>query len=57
MRNPDEEYDRLHDHAQAIGRERDWLKLEVERLTDELYDAHEALKRELVRNGIKEVMP
>lgn len=57
MRNPDEEYDRLHDHMHAIARERDWLKLEVERLTGELYDAHEALKREFVRNGIKEVMP
>ena len=47
MRNPDQEYDRLHDHAQALGRERDWLKSEVERLTDELELAHEALRREM----------
>ena len=32
MRNPSEEYDRLHDHCQALGRERDALKREVERL-------------------------
>ena len=29
MRNPDQEYDRLHDHCQALARERDWLQLEV----------------------------
>jgi len=52
MKNPDQEYDRLHDHMTAIARERDWLKSEVERLkpevdrlTDELYLAHEALRR------------
>ena len=39
----------------AIARERDWLQQEVQRLTDELYLAHEALKREFVRNGIKEI--
>ena len=55
MRNPDEDYNRLHDHMTAIARERDWLQLEVQRLTDELYLAHEALKREFVRYGIKEV--
>ena len=29
MRNPDQEYDRLHDHAQALGRERDRLQIEL----------------------------
>ena len=29
MRNPDQEYDRLHDHCQALARERDWLQIEV----------------------------
>ena len=55
MINPDEQYNRLHDHMTAIARERDWLQSEVQRLTDELYLAHEALKREFVRHGIKEV--
>ena len=55
MINRDEEYNRLHDHCQALGRERDGLQREVERLTDELYLAREALKREFVRHGIKEV--
>ena len=55
MINPDEQYNRLHDHMSAIARERDWLQLEVQRLTDELHLAHEALKREFVRHGIKEV--
>ena len=50
MRNPTEEYDRLHDHCQALGRERDWLKKEVERLTDELYLAHEAMRRAFPEN-------
>jgi hypothetical protein len=50
MRNPEEEYNRLHDHMSAIGRERDQLKLEVERLTDELYLAHEALRRAFPEN-------
>ena len=47
MKNPQDEYNRLHDHAQALGRERDWLQREVERLTDELELAHEALRREM----------
>ena len=55
MMNPSEHYDRLHDHMMAIARERDWYKSEVDRLTDELYLAHEALKREFTRNGIKEI--
>ena len=47
MNNPQEEYNRLHDHCQALGRERDGLQREVERLTDELYLAHEALRRQM----------
>ena len=47
MMNPQEEYNRLHDHCQALGRERDALQIEVARLTDELYLAHEALRREM----------
>ena len=50
MRNPDEEYNRLHDHCQALGRERDWYKSEVDRLTDELYLAHEAMRRAFPEN-------
>ena len=50
MRNPDQEYDRLHDHCQALGRERDWLQSEVARLTDELYLAHEALRQAFPKN-------
>ena len=47
MNDPREEYNRLHDHMSAIARERDWLHREVERLTDELALAHEALGREM----------
>ena len=50
MKNPDQEYDRLHDHCQALARERDWLQSEVARLTDELYLAHEALRRAFPEN-------
>jgi len=58
MNNPSEHYDRLHDHMMAIARERDWLQLEVKRLADELHLCNEALKSELVRQGIiKAVMP
>ena len=56
MMNPSEHYDRLHDHMMAIARERDWYKSEVDRLTDELYLAHEALKREFVHKGITEAV-
>jgi hypothetical protein len=31
MMNPSEEYDRLHDHCQALGRERDRLLLQVDK--------------------------
>ena len=54
MRNPNEEYDRLHDHMTAIARERDYavhtvdmLKKQLEELQDALVLAHEALKREM----------
>jgi len=54
MRNPNEEYDRLHDHMTAIARERDHavrqidaLTKQLEELKDALVLAHEALKREM----------
>ena len=61
MRNPNDEYDRLHDHMTAIARERDYANQqldEVKRLLDEttkalqtsqneLYTALEALRRTL----------
>ena len=50
MINPDESYNRLHDHMSAIARERDWLLREVERLTDELNLAHEAMRRAFPEN-------
>jgi len=36
MINPDESYNRLHDHMTAIARERDWANQEIERLKIEL---------------------
>jgi hypothetical protein len=50
MINPQEEYNRLHDHCQAIARERDWLQSENDRLTDELNLAHEAMRRAFPEN-------
>ena len=50
MNNPQEEYNRLHDHMSAIARERDFLRREVERLTDELNLAHEAMRRAFPEN-------
>jgi hypothetical protein len=54
MRNPNEEYDRLHDHMTAIARERDHavrtidaLTKQLEELKDALVLAHEALRREM----------
>jgi len=54
MKNPDQEYDRLHDHMTAIARERDHavrqidaLTKQLEELKDALVLAHEALKREM----------
>jgi hypothetical protein len=56
MRNPNDEYDRLHDHMTAIARERDnsnqiikMLKKQLEELEDELVLAHEALARRYTR--------
>jgi predicted nucleic acid-binding Zn-ribbon protein len=56
MRNPNDEYDRLHDHMTAIARERDnsneiikYLKKRIEELEDELVLAHEALARRYTR--------
>jgi len=52
MKNPDQEYDRLHDHMTAIARERDYavsqidaLTKQLEELKDALVLAHEALRR------------
>ena len=50
MINPQEEYNRLHDHMSAIARERDWLQSENDRLTDELNLAHEAMRRAFPEN-------
>ena len=54
MQNPDQEYDRLHDHMTAIARERDHavrtidaLTKQLEELKDALVLAHEALRREM----------
>ena len=54
MKNPDQEYDRLHDHMTAIARERDYavrtidtLTKQLEELKDALELAHEALRREM----------
>lgn len=47
MNYTDKDYLILHDHMMAIARERDWLQKEVERLTDELALAREALRREM----------
>jgi predicted DNA-binding protein len=56
MRNPNDEYDRLHDHMMAIARERDnsnriikTLEKRLEELEDELVLAHEALARRYTR--------
>ena len=52
MKNPDQEYDRLHDHMTAIARERDYAVLQIDTLTKQLEElkdalvlAHEALRR------------
>ena len=56
MSNPNEQYDRLHDHMTAIARERDnsnriikTLELRIQELEDELVLAHEALARRYTR--------
>ena len=66
MRNPDESYNRLHDHMMAIARERDWANLEIERLKLELniminqisktlHDVRDQL--ELAHEALKRQMP
>ena len=64
MRNPNEEYDRLHDHMSAIARERDHgvhmidqlkdqigsLTYQIKDLEDELELAREALRRAFPEN-------
>ena len=50
MRNPNDEYDRLHDHMTAIARERDYANQqldEVKRLLDETTKALETSQDEL----------
>ena len=50
MRNPNDEYDRLHDHMSAIARERDYANQqldEVKRLLDETTKALETSQDEL----------
>ena len=61
MINPNEEYNRLHDHCQALARERDHgvrmiddlkeqigsLTYQIKDLEDELELAREALRREM----------
>ena len=56
MNNPQEDYNRLHDHMMAIARERDnsnqiikTLEKRLEELEDELVLAHEALARRYTR--------
>ena len=56
MRNPNEEYDRLHDHMVAIARERDWLQLRVNELESVLqfqYDLVREFYEEYKHKGTK----
>jgi predicted DNA-binding protein len=55
MRNPDQEYDRLHDHCQALGRERDYAVHTIEMLTKQLGELQDAL--ELAYEALRRVMP
>jgi hypothetical protein len=56
MRNPSEEYDRLHDHCQALARERDTLQLQVQRLARELALVNEILLETLTFEQAIKVM-
>ena len=54
MMNPQEEYNRLHDHCQALARERDGLQIrimtllsKIEELSDEVDFLHEKLRRKM----------
>jgi hypothetical protein len=56
MINPQEEYNRLHDHCQAIARERDWLQLRVNELEAVLqfqYDLVREFYEEYKHKGTK----
>jgi len=66
MSNPNEQYDRLHDHCQAIARERDWANQEIERLklglnlvinqmSKTLHDVRDEL--ELAHEALRRQMP
>jgi len=44
MRNPDEEYNRLHDHCQAIARERDHANRRIAELEKRIQDLDAILK-------------
>jgi hypothetical protein len=55
MKNPDQEYDRLHDHMTAIARERDYAVHTVDMLTKQLEELKDAL--ELAYEALRRVMP
>ncbi len=44
MMNRDEEYNRLHDHCQALGRERDQANLRIAELEKRIKELYETLK-------------
>ena len=51
MRNPNDEYDRLHDHMKAIARERDYANQQldaIKRLLDETTKELQQAQDELV---------
>ena len=51
MRNPNDEYDRLHDHMRAIARERDYANQQldaIKRLLDETTKELQQAQDELV---------
>ena len=64
MNDPREDYNRLHDHCQAIARERDYANYRIDQISaqldeaiknlevakDELYLAHEAMRRAFPEN-------
>jgi predicted nucleic acid-binding Zn-ribbon protein len=55
MRNPNDEYDRLHDHMKAIARERDYAVHTIDMLTKQLEELKDAL--ELAYEALRRVMP
>jgi prefoldin subunit 5 len=52
----DKDYGILHDHMSAIARERDWLQLEVQRLSRELALVNETLLETLTFEQAIKVM-